>query len=162
MTIHVTPIPSTLELAAPAFIFGETNTAGDAATAIASNAAIALIATEAEMETATSTALAASPGRTQYHPGIVKSWVQSTAAGALTGSYNVASVARNGTGDWTVNFTTDFNAATYAVSGLPISGASDILLRVADSTSADKCYIHAIVGGAKTDTAWFAMFTGTQ
>lgn len=162
MTIHVTPIPSTLELAAPAFTFGGSNAAGDAVTAVASNSTIALIATEAEMETATSTALAVSPGRAQYHPGIVKVWVQSTETGALTGSYNVASVDDNGTGDWTVHFATDFSAATYAVSGLPISGGSDILLRVADSTNDDKCYIHAVVGGTKTNTAWFAMFTGTQ
>jgi len=42
MTIHVTPIPSTIALTTPAFVLGETNTAGSAVTAIASNSALAL------------------------------------------------------------------------------------------------------------------------
>jgi len=120
------------------------------------------VASQVQMEAASVNTVFASPGQTQYHPGIVKAWVQSTATGVLTGSYNVGSVDDNGTGDWTVNFTTVFSAATYAVSGLPLNGGADILLRVADASNADKTYIHAVVGGTKTDTAWFAMFTGPQ
>jgi len=37
MAIHVTPIPSTLELAVPAFVLTTANSAGDASTAVASN-----------------------------------------------------------------------------------------------------------------------------
>jgi len=40
MTITVTPIPSTIELAAPAFQLGTTNAAGAAATAVASNSTL--------------------------------------------------------------------------------------------------------------------------
>jgi len=40
MAIHVTPIPSTIELAAPAFTLGTANTSGAAATAISSNSTL--------------------------------------------------------------------------------------------------------------------------
>lgn len=40
MAIHVTPIPSTIELAAPAFTLGTANTAGAAVTAVSSNSTL--------------------------------------------------------------------------------------------------------------------------
>lgn len=40
MTIHVTPIPSTLELAAPSFTLGTSNAAGDTLTPVASNSTL--------------------------------------------------------------------------------------------------------------------------
>lgn len=40
MTIHVTPIPSTIELAAPAFTLGVANAAGAALTAVSSNSTL--------------------------------------------------------------------------------------------------------------------------
>jgi len=41
MTIHVTPIPSIIELTTPAFVLGETNAAGDSVTAVSSNSTLA-------------------------------------------------------------------------------------------------------------------------
>lgn len=40
MTIHVTPIPSTIELTTPAFVLGETNTAGSSTSAVAANSTL--------------------------------------------------------------------------------------------------------------------------
>lgn len=40
MTIHVTPIPSTIELATPAFVLGTANTAGSLASAVASDSTL--------------------------------------------------------------------------------------------------------------------------
>lgn len=40
MTIHVTPIPSTLELATPSFVLGTANIAGGAVTAVSSNSTL--------------------------------------------------------------------------------------------------------------------------
>lgn len=40
MTIHVTPIPSTLELAAPSFTLGLSNIAGAAITAVSSDSTL--------------------------------------------------------------------------------------------------------------------------
>jgi hypothetical protein len=47
--------------------------------------------------------------------GIAKAWVIFTGStGAITGSFNVGSITRNGTGDYTVNFTTAMPNATYS------------------------------------------------
>lgn len=78
-------------------------------------------ATQAEMETATSTTVGVTPGRQQYHPSAPKFWCMfngSTAGtNAPTAGYNVTNVTRNGTGDYTVNFTTSFSSANYCPGG---------------------------------------------
>ena len=54
--------------------------------------------------------------------GIAKAWVsfgggQNSTAGSIFGSFNVSSVTVNGTGDYTVNYTTAMPNTTYAVFG---------------------------------------------
>ena len=73
------------------------------------------VATQAEMEAASSNTVAVTPGRAQYHPGMAKAWVTfAGGSGVISASYNVASVTRNGTGDYTINFSTAFSDANYA------------------------------------------------
>lgn len=55
MTIHVTPIPSTIDLAAPAFSLGLANTAGTAETAVASDATLLAFDTTIPSVVSTST-----------------------------------------------------------------------------------------------------------
>jgi hypothetical protein len=75
-------------------------------------------ASQAEMETGTSVSVYVSPGRAQYHPGVAKAWCNfvgtNTGTFSPTTGHNVASVIRNGTGDYTVNFTTAFSGTSYA------------------------------------------------
>jgi len=49
--------------------------------------------------------------------GIAKAWVNFNGTGtvAIVGSFNVSSITDNGTGDYTVNFTTAMPNANYAV-----------------------------------------------
>lgn len=49
--------------------------------------------------------------------GIAKAWVNFNGTGtvAINGSFNVSSITDNGTGDYTVNFTTAMPNANYAV-----------------------------------------------
>lgn len=49
--------------------------------------------------------------------GIAKAWVNFTYISSITinASFNVSSITRNGAGDYTVNFTTAFSDANYAV-----------------------------------------------
>lgn len=77
-------------------------------------------ASQAEMEAASSTTKAVTPGRTQYHPGVAKAWVTFNGTGtvAITASHNVSSITDNGLGDYTVNFTTAMSSATYGFSGM--------------------------------------------
>jgi hypothetical protein len=51
--------------------------------------------------------------------GVAKAWVNyNGAAQSIRSSFNVSSVTRNGTGDYTVNFTTAMPDANYAVTGM--------------------------------------------
>lgn len=73
-------------------------------------------ASQAEMETASSTTTYVSPGRQQYHPGHPKAWIRytETTTTAIVSSYNVTSVTDGGTGITTVTFTTSFSNTNYA------------------------------------------------
>ena len=117
-------------------------------------------ATQAEMEAGSSTAAYVTPARAQHHPGAVKAWVRATAAAVRTGSFNVSGLVDNAVGDWQVVFDTDFSAATYATVASPVTGAADAIIRIADDTADDKVYVHAIVGGSKTDTAFMILAAG--
>lgn len=102
-------------------------------------------ATQAEMESASSTTVYASPGRTQYHPGVAKWWVNFSVStlGVVTvnGSHNVASVTRNGAGDFTITLTTAMDSAA---NHAPVATAS------LDATSATflDCWHHTISAGS--------------
>lgn len=51
--------------------------------------------------------------------GVAKAWVNFNGTGtvAIRASFNVTSITDNGTGDYTVNFTTAMSDANYAVTG---------------------------------------------
>lgn len=70
-------------------------------------------ATQAEMEAASSTSVAVTPGRQQNHPGMVKFRVRCDAAGNISESYNVTSITDTGTGRLTVTIATDFSNTTW-------------------------------------------------
>lgn len=57
---------------------------------------------------------------------IAKAWVNfngTTSPGTIRSSYNVSSITKNGTGDYTVNFATPMVDANYSASGICASGA---------------------------------------
>jgi hypothetical protein len=58
--------------------------------------------------------------------GICKAWVNFDGTGtpAIRGSFNVSSITDNGTGDYTVNFTTAMPNANYSITGCAGSFAS--------------------------------------
>ena len=53
----------------------------------------------------------------QYNPAITKAWVNFSNTGAIISAYNVSSVTKNGTGDYTVNFSspTPFSNSNYVM-----------------------------------------------
>jgi hypothetical protein len=60
---------------------------------------------------------------------ICKAWVNfngTTSPGTIRSSYNVSSVTKNATGDYTVNFTTALADANYTVAGLAGEGSTTI------------------------------------
>ena len=84
--------------------------------------------TQAEMEAASSLTTFASPGRTQYHPGVAKAWGFITVSGGTptaTVSHNVTSITDNGVGDYTINFTTPFSSANFAIVAMMFDSAGN-------------------------------------
>ena len=85
-------------------------------------------ATPAEMETASSTTVATTPGRQQYHPSAAKFWVKFNGTGtpAIGASYNFTSITDLGAGNYTMIIATDFSSGNYAILATcdKLSGAS--------------------------------------
>ena len=75
---------------------------------------------QAEAVDLTLTGVAASPpdSNTLVQENIVKGWINFTGQGTITirDSYNVASIVDNGTGDYDINWDTDFADVNYAAS----------------------------------------------
>lgn len=111
-------------------LLDEDNMASDSATQGATQQSIKAYvdnksASQAEMETATSTTQYASPGRLQYHPGVAKAWIMFNGTGtpADLASRNVTSITDNNTGDYTINYTTSFSSANYGISAIASEGS---------------------------------------
>lgn len=87
------------------------------------------VAAQSDMETATSTTLAVTPGRTQYHPGVAKFWIKAKGDGTVNhASYNVNSLTDSAAGRITINILTDFSTADYVVqSTLCTSNAGSVV-----------------------------------
>ena len=125
-------------------------------------------ATQAEMEAASSTTVAASPGRTQYHPGVAKAYAYWTPADStIDRGYNMSSITDNGVGDFTLNFTTAFSDALYTfVQGARPAGISYIPITMIEHSEVETRTTTAlrIVGenpsgsGTDSDNASVALF----
>ena len=73
------------------------------------------IATQAQMEAASSNVVFVTPGRIQYGPSVAKAWVQLTGGGTpvASSSHNYTSVADNGVGDWTITWSITMSSTNY-------------------------------------------------
>ncbi|MBA4259162.1 MAG: hypothetical protein C0446_08355 [Chitinophaga sp.] len=95
-----------------------TTDAGTDSITINSTAGGASAATQADQETASSTAVYVSPGRQQFHPSAAKCWGNISISGgvpALDTSYNITSIADTNVGRVGVTIATDFSSANYAL-----------------------------------------------
>ena len=127
-------------------------------------------ATKSDMQAATSTTLAVNPAQTQNHPGVAKAWVVfDGTAGSPTAAagYNIASITKNGTGDYTINFTTSFSSANYASDGTASwSATNPAILFTADdhlpTASAYRFYITNFNGVPHDSTHISLSFFGAQ
>lgn len=146
-----------------------TQSPGDNSTKAASTAyvdAAALpAASQAEMESASSTVKTVTPGRAHYHPGMGKVWVKFDSAGNIAVDYGVASITKHATGDYTVTFDTAFSSANYAVfigvettsSGTVVRG---VVANGGQAAGSVRINIQASAGGALDTTAIHVMCMG--
>lgn len=85
-----------------------------------------------------------------------KVWVNfngTTSPGTIRASYNVSSVTKNGTGDYTVNFTTAFTDANYSMIGassLPAGGSDRRVVATNLNTAPTTSAIRISVGFSST------------
>jgi len=71
-------------------------------------------ATQAEEEAGSSTSAYTSPGTQQYHPSACKAWAKTVKTGGVSASYNVASLTKNSTGSYNIDWTVDFSSVNYS------------------------------------------------
>lgn len=71
-------------------------------------------ATQSEMEAATNTVAMVTPRRMKDSPFAAKAWVKWGVTSTIDASAGVSSITDNGSGDWTVNWSTAFSSANYA------------------------------------------------
>lgn len=124
-------------------------------------------ATQSDMETATSTGTYVSPGRQQYHPVAAKAWACVVVSGgtpALSGSYNVSSVADNGVGNYTVNFTTAFSSTTYCpvISAASAGGGNNLVGAGWITRSTTSCSVSVVQLASSLDYNFGSAFFGDQ
>lgn len=130
-------------------------------------------ATQAQIETGTSTSVFSSVGNMKYHDGVAKAWTTGLYdAGAPDSpgndSYNVSSVGDTGTGIMTVNFTTSFSSANYVQAGMCQRNATNSALwpamHLSTDPTASACAVAFVSDGAtNTDPDYYsAIFHGDQ
>lgn len=77
-------------------------------------------ASQAEVEAATNNTKVVTPAVVQYHPGVAKAWAlfNGTGTPAFSVRHNFdASITDDGTGLWTLSFTTDNSGTSYVLTG---------------------------------------------
>lgn len=121
-------------------------------------------ATQAQMETGSSNVVAVPPGRQHFHQSASKAWVQFDGTGTVTilASYNVTSITDNGTGDYTVNFTTAFSSENYCGAAMAQdTGGSQLFCTIsstAPTTSAYRVNTHTSSALADADRVGVVFF----
>jgi len=134
-----------------AITFGQSGVAGvatvtsrrDHAHAMASETPLD-IATEAEMEAATSVTALTTPGREQNHPGVAKAWVgidsDGTPLGGTALNWNINATSTSGSGKFTVTLETDMASVSYVVVASPFD--------THDTSNPRICKIQALATGS--------------
>jgi hypothetical protein len=117
------------------------------------------LASRANMEAlADDVPLAVTPARQHFHPGHPKAWGRVQSDGALLADYNVASITKNGTGDYTVNIENNMGNTNYAIQLSVEHSGSFVGARY---TSIGAGSFGVLTQDASTDTATDAGFSFT-
>ena len=119
-------------------------------------------ASQAEMEAGSSNTVAVTPGRLQHGKGSAKVWCTWEANGSINVSYNVSSITDTGTGDWDINYTTNFSSTNYvAVSTAHITGTALIASNGARAVDDIQINIRN-TSGSLTDANCYTVIFGDQ
>lgn len=120
------------------------------------------VATQADMETATSVLAPVTPGRQHYHLGHPKGAGQLATAGGINWSYGIASIADTSTGVVTVTWSNTFANTDSMVPQVSTLNSSELIPSVSALTSTTvTAFRSANTAGTPTDpTVWFVSILG--
>lgn len=123
------------------------------------------VATQSDMETGTSTTAVVTPGRAQYHASAAKGWVLINASSGTPtagASYNVTSLTDNGTGDYTINWATDFSSSSFCNVGLGHGGGAgnspSIFEQISQAAGTTRVFLKIGTSGTDQDGIGVAAF----
>lgn len=128
------------------------------------------IATQADMEAASSTTALVTAGRARFHPGASKAWVSFVARGTdgactISSSHNVTGVSRSGAGTYIVTFTNAMSSTAYVAVGTVQTTIGSNILVTCNSLATTTCNIlcqSASAGSAQDVGTVHAIFMGDQ
>lgn len=120
-------IPVNVKYDGTDFILQEYKQAATVSAATTSSTGTVELATNAEVTTGTDTARVPPVSSMVYHQGVGKGWVNFNGTGtvAMRDNYNVSSITDNGTGNYTINWSTSFANANYACAITAGSSSTD-------------------------------------
>jgi hypothetical protein len=114
-------------------------------------------ANQAEQEAGTEAGKWVAPATQQFHPCAAKGWVKFAGAdAAIAASYNVSGVVKDGTGEYTVSWATDFSSENYVVMVNIVNAAGSRPLGHLLSQAAGSCVVRTITASA-TNSDWDAV-----
>lgn len=126
-------------------------------------------ASAAQMVAGTAANVAVTPSTVKDAPGVAKAWVvfNGTGTPAIGASHNVSSITDHGTGEYTINFTTAFASANYAIAGFGADtsgGGAQVIVYSNTAPAAGSCRIKTVnAGGSLLDCQVVSLvFFGTQ
>lgn len=129
---------------------------------------IIAIASQAQMEAASSNSVAVSPGRAIFSPFAAKAWGVFDTAGNIIASAGIASISDTGTGQVTITWATAFSSANYAViPGIQIANSTNLSVSVDNSSppTTTQCRLNCIFGNSGSlgdPVRWHVVAYGDQ
>jgi hypothetical protein len=118
----------------------------------AQHTTIPVEATKAQLEAATAGYLLVAPDLVNSAPGVAKGWVKFNVAGGVLASQNVTSITDSGTGNWSVNWATDFAAADYGTALAYTSAALTDYFSIDQNSSVGITHVGSVnAGGSRVD-----------
>lgn len=116
-------------------------------------------ATQAQMETGTTSAAVVTPAVQHYHQSAVKAWGKWNDAGTLAASYNITSITDSGTGRHVVNWDIDFSSANYSAN-FSMGSSSRVHSTSTQAAGTLALVVDSTGGGASDPGVWFISACG--
>lgn len=123
------------------------------------------VAVQSEMESASATDKAVTPGRQHYHPSANKCWLKAGLTGNILASYNIASLTDTGTGVLTVTIDVDFSSSDWAaIATIGLASTTVAQSCTYDSQAAGSIVLRSVVeaGSSADPVSWSFQGAGDQ